>query len=116
MFTEFLMVLKDPPELSITAYGFCSNLLVAILILAPKAPLPLEDVPTPRCTCILSIEVEKSGILTQKTPCDSPSFNGIPSTVTLVLVGSTPRILNPVYPTPAPASEVTTVEGIDSNK
>ena len=71
-------------------------LSVFILMLDPNAAAPLDEVPTPRCTWILSVEDAKSGIFTQKTPCDSESFSGIPFTVTFVRVGSTPRIRMPV--------------------
>ena len=69
---------------------------VRILILAPKAPEPFVDVPTPRWTCRLSIEELKSGKLTQKVPIDSGSLNGIPLMVIFVDCGLTPLILIPV--------------------
>ena len=65
---------------------------------------------------MLSIELEKSGIFTHQTPWDSESFNGIPFIVTLILVGSDPLTLKPVYPTPAPASDVVTSDGVVDSK
>jgi len=66
------------------------------LKLAPKAPAPFVEEPTPLCNCILWVELAKSGRLTQKTPCDSLSFKGIPFIVTLTLVASLPLTLIPV--------------------
>ena len=67
-----------------------------MLMLAPKAPEPFVDVPTPLWTCRFSTEDEKSGKLTQYVPCDSASLNGIPLMVILVDWGLTPLILIPV--------------------
>ena len=65
---------------------------------------------------MFSREEAKSGIFTHQTPWLSESFNGIPFIVTLILEGSVPLILKPVYPIPAPASEVVTTDGVDEIK
>ena len=43
-----LRVPKEPTELLISKKGFALTLLVFKLIVAPKAPAPLVEVPTPR--------------------------------------------------------------------
>ena len=58
---------------------------------APKAPLPKVDVPTPRWTTKELAFRPRSGVFTQKTPCDSGSFRATLLTVTLMRVWSIPR-------------------------
>ena len=55
---------------------------VCMLMLAPKAPAPIVEVPAPRCTCISLTEEAKSGRLTQNTVWLSASLMGIPLAVT----------------------------------
>ena len=62
------------------------------------------------------MEEVKSGKLTQYVPIDSASLNGIPFIVIFVDCGLTPLILIPVYPIPAPASDVITTDGKNFNK
>jgi len=50
---------------------------------------------------------------TNQTPWLSGSLTGIPFMVTFMRVRSEPRMVIPVYPTPVPASEVTTTDGVD---
>jgi len=51
----------SPPAISETAS-------VKIFKLAPKAPDPLVEVPTPRCSCKFSVDEAKSPRFTQKVP------------------------------------------------
>ncbi|MPM45189.1 hypothetical protein SDC9_91875 [bioreactor metagenome] len=81
-------------------------------MLAPKAPDPFTEVPTPRITCISCRKLWNAGILTQKTCCDSPSFSATPFKVTLILLPSLPLILNDEYPSPLPPSVEETTDGI----
>ncbi len=78
--------------------------------LAPKAETPLLDVPTPLWMTICEAELVKSGTLTKNVPWLSESLYGTPFIMMLIAVPETPRILNPVYPTPFPASEVEIME------
>ncbi len=73
--------------------------------LAPNAPEPLVEVPTPFCNWMAFVEDIRSGVFTQNTPWLSASFMGMPFTVTLMRVISEPRTRMLVYPTPLPASE-----------
>ena len=107
----FLKVLKLPKLLAISAKASSDTPCVIKLRLAPKAPAPLVEVPTPRFSWMLSTEEVKSGRLTQKVPWDSESLNGIPLMVTFTREASLPRTRIPVYPIPAPASLVVTTPG-----
>ena len=59
---------------TISALDFSETASVKIFKLAPKAPAPFVDVPTPRCNCKLSTDDAKSPKLTQNVPCDSESL------------------------------------------
>ncbi len=109
--TLFFRVLKEPKEALVSANASLRRVLVWIFRLAPNADEPLVEVPTPRWIWMLLTEEAKSGMFTQKSPCDSASFTAIPFMVTLIRVASLPRIESPVYPMPAPASDVLTTEG-----
>ena len=61
---------------------------------------------------MLSTEDARSGRSTHHTPCDSASLIGTPSIVTLIRFTSVPLIFMFVYPTPVPASDDTTSEGV----
>jgi hypothetical protein len=61
---------------------------------------------------MLLTDDEKSGKFTKNVPILSASLYGIPFNVTLILVASVPRILIAVYPTPLPASELITTDGV----
>src|SRR5690606_22116595 len=89
-------VLKLPKELEISPLASYEYASVSKFKLAPKAPEPLVEVPTPRCNCRFSTLETKSGIFTQKLPCDSASLYGIPLMVTLIRVPSLPRTRIPV--------------------
>ena len=65
-----------------------------MLMLAPKAPAPLADVPRPRCTCTEESREVNAGMFTQKTSCDSASFSVMPFRVTLICDPFEPRIVN----------------------
>ena len=116
--TVFLMVLNDPKLFETSPNGFRELALPRVLkfTVAPNDDAPVVDEPTPRCIWISLVDEDKSGILTQKTPCDSASLNGIPLIVIFTRVASVPLTRIPVYPTPAPASEVVTMDVAWSNK
>ncbi len=61
-------MLKEPTEEEISALAFSDPASVKIFKLAPKAPAPLVEVPTPRCSCKLSTDDAKSPRFTQKVP------------------------------------------------
>src|SRR5664280_2543560 len=61
---------------------------------------------------MLSADDARSGKSTHQTPCDSASLTGTPSIVTLMRFTSVPLIFIYVYPTPVPASEETTRDGV----
>ncbi len=67
-FTVCFLVLKEPKELEISANASSETASVKMFKLAPKAPEPLVDVPTPRCNCKFSVEEAKSPKFTQKVP------------------------------------------------
>ena len=90
------LLLKLPIEFEISPLASLETASVNTLILAPKAPEPLVDVPTPRCNCKLSTDEEKSPKLTQNVPKDSASLYGIPLIVTFVDCELTPLTLMPV--------------------
>ena len=115
-FTVSLCVLNDPYEPFSSAYGFSEKSPVCMLILAPKAPAPLVEVPAPRWICMSLTDDAKSGRFTQNTLWLSASLIGIPLAVTLMRVPSVPRTLNVVYPIPAPASLVVMAEGVILNR
>ena len=64
---------------------------VCILTVAPNAPVPLVDVPTPRWICTDCTLLAKSPIFTQKSCELSASFIGTPLAVMLMREGSVPR-------------------------
>ena len=72
--TVCFLVLKLPKELDISPLASLDTASVKILILAPKAPDPLVEVPTQRCNCKLSTEDTKSPRFTQNVPNDSASL------------------------------------------
>ena len=59
------MELKLPMEFAISANPFSDTASVNKFILAPNAPDPLVEVPTPLCIWRLEIEEVKSGRFTQ---------------------------------------------------
>ena len=67
-FTLCFRAPKDPKELAISPPAFSETASVKMFKLAPKAPEPLVEVPTPRCNCKLSTEDAKSPRLTQNVP------------------------------------------------
>src|SRR5690625_516539 len=95
-FTLYFRVLKEPKTVLISPKGSAAAELVCKLMVAPNAPAPSVEVHTPLWLCMFSVDEERSGRFTQKVPCDSGLFTGIPLMVTLMRFGSTPRILIPV--------------------
>ena len=91
-----LKVLYEPAEKLTWAKASSLTPSVDKLRLAPKAPDPFVEDPTPRCNCALCVELAKSGRLTQKVPWDSLSLSGIPFMVTFTRVASLPRTRIPV--------------------
>ena len=89
-------VLKLPPPTIMEPPASSAMSRVFREMVAPKAPAPSVDVPTPRCTWMSSVALARSGMLTQKTACDSLSLIGMPLSVTLMRVGSVPRMRRPV--------------------
>ena len=57
----------EPMDISAEANGSAPTDAVFILMLAPNAPAPLAEVPSPLCSCTLEIMEERAGILTQNT-------------------------------------------------
>src|SRR6185503_18226999 len=110
-FKVLFHVLKDPYDPFNKQNGSVETEDDFTLMLPPNAPVPFVEVPIPRWTCTFSVEEAMSGRSTQYMACDSASLMGIPLMVTFTRVASLPRMRMPVYPMPAPASEVTTTEG-----
>ncbi len=73
-FTVCLRVLNDPKEFEVSPPASSAIASVKIFRLAPKAPDPLVEVPTPRCSCRFSVEEAKSPKFTQKVPWLSASL------------------------------------------
>ena len=67
-FTVCFLVPKEPKELAISPPASSETASVKMFKLAPKAPEPLVEVPTPRCNCRFSTEEAKSPKFTQKEP------------------------------------------------
>ncbi|OPZ51939.1 MAG: hypothetical protein BWY89_02024 [Bacteroidetes bacterium ADurb.BinA012] len=91
-FAERREVLKEPYDISTEAPASEGGVWLLMFTEAPKAPAPLVDVPTPRCTCTLPVDDARSGRSTQNTCCDSESLSGIPSRVMLIRLASVPRM------------------------
>ena len=62
------IVPKEPNEFEISPPASSEIASVKMFKLAPNAPDPLVDVPTPRCNCKLCVEDAKSPKLTQNVP------------------------------------------------
>ena len=82
-----------------------------MLMLAPKAPGPLADVPRPRCTCTPEMRRVSAGMFTQNTSWDSASFSVIPLSVTLICDPLLPRMVMDEFPSPVPFSLYVTTDG-----
>ena len=95
-FMVFFQVLKEPKLLFTWAYFSLLTSLVERWTDAPKAPAPLEEVPTPLCTCTDCNEEATSGISTKKVPWLSASLYGMPLSVTFMREASEPRMRIPV--------------------
>ena len=67
-FTVCFLVPYDPNEFEISPFAISDIASVKIFKLAPNAPEPLVDVPTPRCNCKLCVDDAKSPIFTQNVP------------------------------------------------
>ena len=107
---------NEPPESTTRPPASSLNSIVWMATVAPNAPAPLDELPTPRWMVKLSTLLARSGRSTQYTWWDSASLRATPLMVTLMWVWSDPRMRIEVYPTPAPASEVTTNEGVNRNR
>ncbi len=95
-FAESREVLNEPYDISAEAPASDGGVMLLMFTEAPKAPAPLVDVPTPRCTWMLPVEEARSGRSTQNTCCDSESLSGMPSSVILILLASVPRMRSDV--------------------
>ena len=67
-FKVFFCVPYEPKEFEISPPASFEIASVKIFKLAPKAPEPLVEVPTPRCNCKLSTDDAKSPRFTQNVP------------------------------------------------
>ena len=61
-------VLKLPKLFEISPEASSEKASVNTFKLAPKAPEPFVEVPTPRCSCKLSVDDAKSPKFTQNVP------------------------------------------------
>ena len=104
MAADVMKVPKEPPLNSTQAVGSGRTKAVFMLMLAPKAPGPLADVPSPRCTCTPDRREVSAGIFTQNTSCDSASFRVMPLSVTLICEPLLPRMVMDEFPRPVPFS------------
>ena len=83
-----------------------------MLIAPPKAPVPLVEMPAPRCTWMVPTAEIRSGVSYQYIECESGLFIGTPLIVTLRRVASVPRRRIEVPPMPMPVSLVAIIEGV----
>ena len=109
--TLVISVFQLPRPTSAFAKALTGISLVPILTLAPNAPAPLADVPSPLWSCTSERMLERAGILTQKTSCDSASLSVMPLKVTLIWLPFTPRTVILEYPSPVPPSLIEMTEG-----
>ena len=65
---------NEPKEFEISPYASSRTASVKIFKLAPKAPDPFVEVPTPLWSCKFSVEEAKSLRFTQKVPWLSASL------------------------------------------
>ena len=81
----------------------------------PKAPVPLVEMPAPRCTCTVPTDEIRSGVSYQYIECESGLFIATPLIVTLRRVASVPRRRIDVPPMPMPVSLVAIIEGVSAS-
>src|SRR5262245_54195428 len=92
--------------------GDCLSAIDSKLIEPPNDGEPTVDVPTPRCTWMLSSEWARSGKSAKYVPMSSESASGTPSRVKLRRVGLMPRKVMYEYPDPpTPASVYVLIDG-----
>ena len=82
------------------------------MIAPPNAPVPLVEMPAPRCTSTVPTDEIRSGVSYQYIECESGLFIETPLMVTLMRVASVPRRRMAVPPMPMPVSFVATTEGV----
>ena len=99
-----IKVLYEPAEKLTSAQGSGVTKAVFMLMLAPKAPAPEADVPSPRCTCTEESREVSAGMFIQKTSCDSASLRVMPFSVTLICEPLEPRMVMADAPRPVPPS------------
>src|SRR5437764_3033005 len=96
---------NEPAQISALACDACVSATHSKLIEPPNDGEPTVDVPTPRCTWMLSSECARSGKSEKYVPMSSESASGTPSSVKLMRVGLMPRRVMYEYPDPPmPAS------------
>ena len=81
----------------------------------PKAPVPLVEMPAPRCTCTVPTDEIRSGVSYQYIECESGLFIETPLIVTFKRVASVPRSRTEVAPMTRTVSLVATIEGVSAS-
>src|SRR4051794_9295210 len=107
----------EPAPISALVCGDCRSAIDSKLIEPPNDGEPTVDVPTPRCTWMLSSECARSGKSAKYVPMSSESASGTPSRVKLMRVGLIPRSVMYEYPEPpTPASVYALIDGVSRSR
>ncbi len=89
--TAEVKVPYEPKPKSAVAKGRTPTDAVLMFTLAPNAPAPFAEVPSPLWSCTEERSVDNEGIFTQKTSWDSESLRVMPLSVTFICEPLLPR-------------------------